>query len=131
MILDFFTSKLTWGVLCSAALITGGYRIYLTNMGPAAIEAVADKKAIDDFSKCMIAGTTTSFMKSCDAFYLEYLPRKTGPTYKRKVIEIPKLNPQLIISTYGDISSLRQESGLEAYPKLEVLSHGQLADKNT
>ncbi|PKG74791.1 hypothetical protein CXF86_10895 [Shewanella sp. GutCb] len=131
MILDFFTSKWTWRVFCSAALITGVYRIYLTEMGPAAIEAIADKQAIDSFAKCIIAYTTPRYMKSCDAFYLEYLPRKTGPKYNRKIIEIPKLSSKMIISTYGDITSLRQESGLEPYPKLEILSHGKLVDKNT
>lgn len=42
-----------------------------------------------------------------------------------------KLDPQQIISTYGDIVLLRQEYGLEAYPELQVLSHGQLIGNKT
>ncbi|KJF82385.1 hypothetical protein [Photobacterium angustum] len=128
MAIDILTSKWAWGAICSAALITGGYRVYLTHFGPAAIQAIEDKTAIDDFGHCLTARTTPSSMKSCDDFYLIYLPKKTDPKYKKKIIETPKLDSKQIISTYDDITLLRQEYGLEDYPKLKVLSNGQLVE---
>lgn len=131
MVLDILTSKWTWGALCSAALITGGYRLYLTNFGPATVQATIDKKAIDDFGMCLMAKAFSSNMKFCDRFYLEYLPKKTDPKYKQKIVEVKKLDPRQIISTYGDVALLRQDRGLEPYPELKVLSHGQIIDSNT
>lgn len=83
--LDILTSKWTWSVLCGAALITGGYRVYLTNFGPAVVQATIDKQAIDDFGMCLTAEAFQSHMKFCDSFYLEYLPKKTNPKYRKKL----------------------------------------------
>lgn len=131
MELDVFTNKRVWSAICSVALIGGLYRIYFTNAAPASVQAIIDKNAIDDFSMCTIVKLYPSYMKYCDAFYLDYLPKKTGPKYKQKIYEIPKLNPSLIVSTYLEVLNLRSEYGLQEYPELRYLSNGQLASENT
>ena len=131
MLSDLLTSKWAWGVCCSGLLITGIYRVYLTNLGPAAVQGAFDKIATDSFGACLTADTFTNNMKYCDKFYLEYLPQKTDPKYQRKIIEISKVSPQSIVKTYKKLVLIREEYGLIPYPELSELTTGQLSNDGT
>ncbi|WP_316674866.1 hypothetical protein [uncultured Tolumonas sp.] len=129
MILQILNKKWFWAGLCGISLISGGYRYYLTNFGPAVIQASIDAQAINDFGTCLTVENSPSLMKFCDRFYLEYLPQRTDSKYMKKIVEISKLSPEIIISTYVKIEELRKNSNLNPYPDLKKLSNNQLTIK--
>ncbi|WP_199453352.1 hypothetical protein [Vibrio owensii] len=135
MLLDVLSKKFFWGALCSVALIGGGYRYYLTTMGPAAVTAAIDKEANDHFVSCVAAveGPSYSLIKHCDEFFLDYLPKKTSPSYKQKIVEVKFSfsDSQLVIATYQKLSNILEEMERDAYPSLGVLSNGQIEVDNT
>ncbi|ENM1126648.1 hypothetical protein AB6R54_004572 [Vibrio parahaemolyticus] len=127
--LELLSHKLFWKIIVGIAGFSGLYGIYLVTFGPAAGQAALDKAAIDDFGSCLTAEHSISGMKYCDEFYLEYLPKKTDPKYKRKIIEVQNLSSEQIIATYKDVVSWREKYSLKKYDSLSNLSNGQLEAK--
>ncbi|MEE1673252.1 hypothetical protein SNR37_002666 [Agarivorans aestuarii] len=128
MALGIFINKWTWVTISSAALIVAGFLLYFVSFGPVTAQEARDNKAIKDFGQCLTIRVFSKNLRACDRFYLEYLPNKTDPIFKEDIVDVEKLEPQQIVSTYRDVNRLLVDHGLEPYPELSLLSHGQLVD---
>jgi hypothetical protein len=126
--LAIFTNKWTWAAISSAALIVAAFLLYFASFAPVTAQETRDNKAIKDFGQCLTVRVFSKNLKACDRFYLEYLPNKTDPIFKEEIVDVGKLDPQQIVATYREVNRLLADHGLEPYPELYLLSHGQLVE---
>ncbi|HCG6670466.1 TPA: hypothetical protein NJ211_004663 [Vibrio parahaemolyticus] len=117
---DSLKSTFPWSIIAIVAVSGSGvvgaklYKEYLKTTGPAVVQGISDNEAYKDFVDCLtvVDLERSSLMEKCDSFYLEYLPAKTDPSYKKKIIEVQQLKPEWIEQTYQKLTWLRSDYGL-------------------
>ncbi len=133
---DLLSKNITWVIICALGVPSTGfigaklYQSYLKKAGTSAAQSVTDSEAQRDFVACIAAveSETYSGMEFCDRYYLEYIPNKTAPGYKKKALELDQLqvDKAQVKEYYDKLVLLRAEFELDPYKPLSELSNGKI-----
>lgn len=125
-------NKLVIGIFCCGLGIVGYSQIYRTYFKEPVKQTDTQLIAyygISNFGQCVakISADSASFEKSCDKYFLDYLPEVTDDYHEGDTNPLGMYSPQMVKDTYLSVQSKRIKHNLDPYPALEKLSNGLLS----